>query len=55
MVHKDILISPYMCNEIVATYFVCVEVTGIENIPDGMLGLKLPMMDYQRLVALIRR
>ncbi len=49
VVNKNVLISPYMCNEIVATYFVCAEVTEIKDIPDGMIGFKLPLMDYAKI------
>ena len=47
--NKHVLISPYMCNDIVATYFACLEVDELTHIPDGMIGLTLPMMEYAKI------
>src|SRR5690606_8631091 len=47
--NKQVLISPYMCNDIVATYFACVEVEGLTEIPKGMIGFTLPLMDYAKI------
>lgn len=47
--NKQALISPYMCNDIVATYFACVEVEGLTETPEGMIGFKLPMMNYAKI------
>ena len=38
-----------MCNDIVATYFACVEVDELTEIPKGMIGFKLPMMEYAKI------
>lgn len=46
---KHILISPYMSNDIVVTYFACVEVDTLTEIPEGMIGLELPMMEYAKI------
>ncbi|MCM3638072.1 GyrI-like domain-containing protein [Sporosarcina luteola] len=46
---RNVLISPYMSNDIVATYFACVEVDSLTDIPEGMIGLKLPMMKYAKI------
>src|SRR5690554_3829603 len=43
----DIVLCPGMCNGIVATYFVCLEVEEIQGeIPEGMLSFKLPKTEY---------
>lgn len=47
--NKQVLLSPYMCNDIVATYFACVEVEELTEIPEGMIGLKLPMCEYAKI------
>ncbi|MGE8203889.1 GyrI-like domain-containing protein [Heyndrickxia sp. NPDC080065] len=44
--NKEIMFSPYMCNGIVATYFACLEVNEITNIPEGMIGINLPLTTY---------
>ena len=47
--NKHVLFSPYMSNEIVATYFACVEVHELTDIPKGMIGFTLPMMEYAKI------
>lgn len=47
-INKEILYSPYMCNEIIATYFACLEVEEIGHVPEGMIGFKLPLMKYAK-------
>ena len=47
--NKQTLISPYMCNDIIATYFACVEVDELRDIPEGMIGFELPLMDYAKI------
>jgi predicted transcriptional regulator YdeE len=49
VVTRAILYSPYMCNGVVATYFACLEVTKIENVPPGMIGFKLPSTRYAKI------
>lgn len=46
---RHVLISPYMSNDIVATYFACAEVDSLTDIPEGMIGLKLPMVEYAKI------
>jgi len=46
--NQEILFSPYMCNGIVATYFACLEVESLTDIPEGMIGFKLPIIDYAK-------
>ena len=50
-VDKEILFSPYMCNDIMATYFACLEVTDIDEIPDGMVGFKIPLTKYAKVTC----
>ncbi len=47
--NKEILFSPHMCNEIVATYFACLEVDEITDIPEGMIGFSLPKTKYAKI------
>ncbi|RST72744.1 AraC family transcriptional regulator [Siminovitchia acidinfaciens] len=47
--NKKILFSPYMCNDIIATYFACFEVDVIDLVPDGMISFKLPMTRYAKI------
>lgn len=47
--NKHVLISPYMCNDIVATYFACVEVDNLTEIPEGMVGFRIPLMEYAKI------
>ena len=46
---KEVLFCPYMCNELIATYFACFEVDHIGQIPDGMIGFELPMTKYAKI------
>lgn len=46
---EEVLISPYMCNGIVATYFACVEVSDLSDIPEGMIGITLPSQTYAKI------
>jgi predicted transcriptional regulator YdeE len=46
---KEVLISPYMCNGIVATYFACLEVSDLSDIPEGMIGFTLPSQTYAKI------
>jgi predicted transcriptional regulator YdeE len=48
VVDKEIVFSPYMCNDIVATYFACIEVTEFGDIPEGMMALTLPQSKYAK-------
>jgi predicted transcriptional regulator YdeE len=47
--NKEVLVSPHMCNEIFATYFACLEVTEIEDVPEGMIGFTLPVTKYAKI------
>ncbi|GIP18126.1 hypothetical protein J40TS1_37680 [Paenibacillus montaniterrae] len=42
----ETLFSPGMCNGILATYFACVEVTEVDNVPEGMIAFTLPDTEY---------
>ena len=42
----SVLVSPYMCNDIIATYFACVEVHDLSQVPKDMIGFTLPKMTY---------
>ncbi|MGF2616136.1 AraC family transcriptional regulator [Rossellomorea vietnamensis] len=47
-VDRKVLISPYMSNDIMVTYFACLEVIDLTIIPDGMSGFRIPKMNYAR-------
>ncbi|TSB47374.1 GyrI-like domain-containing protein [Alkalicoccobacillus porphyridii] len=46
---RDVIFSPYMCNNFVATYFSCVEVSEIKDVPEGMIGFSLPKVRYAKI------
>ncbi|MDN4607896.1 GyrI-like domain-containing protein [Sporosarcina highlanderae] len=46
---KQVLFSPYMSNGIFATYFACLEVDEIKDVPEGMMALKLPLTKYAKI------
>lgn len=48
-VNPNIIFSPYMCNGAVATYFACLEVSAIGEVPEGMIGFKLPVSRYAKI------
>lgn len=48
-VNNEILISPYLCNGIIATYFACLEVSDIQSTPEGMIGFTLPFSEYAKI------
>jgi predicted transcriptional regulator YdeE len=47
--NPEVLFSPYMCNGILATYFACLEVSEITIVPEGMIGFKLPSINYAKI------
>lgn len=47
-INQKILLSPYMCNDIIATYFACLEVDEIAEVPEGMVGFTIPSMKYAK-------
>ncbi len=50
-VNPDVIYAPYMCNEIVATYFGCLEVRGFESIPADMVGFHVPATKYAKITC----
>lgn len=46
--NKKVLLSPYMCNDIMATYFACLEVEEIADVPEDMVGFAIPLMKYAK-------
>lgn len=46
--NRQVLVSPYMCNDIVATYFACLEVEKVVEVPEGMVGFTIPNMKYAK-------
>ncbi|HET7579266.1 MAG TPA: effector binding domain-containing protein [Bacillales bacterium] len=45
----EVLFSPYLCNDIFATYFACLEVSEISDVPEGMIGFQLPSLTYAKI------
>ncbi|MGG3885652.1 GyrI-like domain-containing protein [Brevibacillus panacihumi] len=45
-VNRNVLLSPFICNEIVATYFACLEVDNLTSVPEGMMGFSIPATRY---------
>jgi predicted transcriptional regulator YdeE len=50
-IDKNVLISPYMSNDIMTTYFACLEVTDLKAIPEGMLGFSIPLTKYAKVTC----
>lgn len=50
-VNREVLLSPFICNEIVATYFACLEVDELSSVPDGMIGFTIPSMRYAQVTC----
>ncbi len=49
VVDKEVLFSPYMCNDIVATYFACLEVSNVTEVPKGMIAFNIPKVAYAKI------
>lgn len=45
----EVLLSPYMCNGIFATYFACLEVSEVSEVPEGMIAFTLPLQKYAKI------
>jgi predicted transcriptional regulator YdeE len=50
-VNNKILISPFICNGIIATYFACLEVSDLQSIPEGMIGFTVPSSEYVKITC----
>ncbi|TYR74251.1 GyrI-like domain-containing protein [Rossellomorea vietnamensis] len=50
-VDRKVLISPYMRNELMVTYFACLEVIDLTQIPDGMSGFRIPLTKYAKITC----
>ncbi|MCG1020793.1 GyrI-like domain-containing protein [Sutcliffiella horikoshii] len=48
VVDPEVIFSPYLSNNLVATYFACVEVKEFDSIPSGMMGIDIPMTTYAK-------
>lgn len=48
-VDREVIFSPHMCNGIVATYFACLEVNALTDIPEGMIGFTIPSVTYAKI------
>ncbi|WP_088101995.1 GyrI-like domain-containing protein [Halalkalibacter urbisdiaboli] len=49
--NNRIIYSPFICNNIIATYFACLEVSDIQSVPEGMIGFELPSTDYAKITC----
>ncbi|MDQ0885889.1 putative transcriptional regulator YdeE [Paenibacillus sp. V4I9] len=48
IIHPERYVSPSFSSEILFTYFVCMEVADITDIPEGMLGFTIPPHRYAK-------
>lgn len=48
---RSVAICPYMANDIVATYFACVEVEKMEDVPEDMIAFTLPETRYAKVAC----
>ncbi|MFB9328940.1 GyrI-like domain-containing protein [Paenibacillus aurantiacus] len=46
VLHPERYVSPHFSSEILFTYFVCMEVARLSDIPEGMLGFTIPPHRY---------
>jgi predicted transcriptional regulator YdeE len=49
VVDPEVIFSPYLSNNLVATYFACVEVKEFDSIPNGMMAIDIPMTTYAKI------
>ncbi|KMK78085.1 GyrI-like domain-containing protein [Alkalihalobacillus pseudalcaliphilus] len=47
-INRNVLCSPHMCNEIIATYFACLEVVEASDVPADMVHFELPETRYAK-------
>lgn len=50
-INKNVLLSPFICNEIIATYFAGLEVSDLNSIPEGMMGFTVPPAKYAKVTC----
>jgi predicted transcriptional regulator YdeE len=50
-VNHKVLISPFICNGIIATYFACLEVSDLRSIPEGMIGFTVLSTEYAKITC----
>lgn len=48
VLHKDRYVCPHFASEVLFTYFYCMEVSSLDNIPEGMLGFTVPPRKYAK-------
>jgi predicted transcriptional regulator YdeE len=44
--NQDEYVCPHFANDILFTYIYCMEVTGTEDVPQGMVGFSIPSQRY---------
>lgn len=45
-INEDRYVCPWFSNDVMFTYLYCMEVSSLEFIPDGMIGITLPASPY---------
>ena len=50
-INKNVLLSPFICNDIIATYFAGLEVSNLDSIPEGMMGFTVPHTTYAKVTC----
>lgn len=48
VLHQDRYVCPHFASEVLFTYFFCMEVSSLDNIPEGMLGFSVPAHKYAK-------
>jgi len=46
VVNPDEYVCPHFASEVLFTYFFCMEVNELEDIPEGMIGFTIPERNY---------
>jgi predicted transcriptional regulator YdeE len=46
VVNPDEYVCPHFASEVLFTYFFCMEVSELEEIPEGMIGFTIPARNY---------
>lgn len=46
VVNPEEYVCPHFASEVLFTYFYCMEVSALEDIPEGMIGFTIPARNY---------
>ncbi|MEK8132145.1 effector binding domain-containing protein [Paenibacillus filicis] len=48
IMNPHVYVCPHFANDVLFTYIYCMEVTGIEGVPKGMIGFSVPSQRYAK-------